>query len=187
MSHAHLGYLCTYALTQQPQPSIIVPTSCHRSLVEAASERIAKMHVSTSVHCRLLTACCAVFARFRKALRSHPNAPAEVRLGIGAAAFKLGRHDTARSAFQRALQLQPRCVPALAGLAVLAMYAPPTADVSQRCAVPMLSFAPQYHSAWLPTAGQHLLSVQVQQWRQHEKSKGQTSIRCTRHETFERY
>lgn len=73
---------------------------------------------------------CAAPARFRKALRTHPNAPAEVRLGIGAAAFKLGRHDTARSAFQRALHLQPRCVPALAGLAVLAMHAPPSANVS---------------------------------------------------------
>ena len=60
----------------------------------------------------------------------HPDAPAEVRLGIGAAAFKLGRLDVARAAFQRTLQLQPRCVPALTGLAVLAMHRPPSGNVS---------------------------------------------------------
>lgn len=68
--------------------------------------------------------------RFRKALRLHPGAPAEVRLGIGAAAFKLGRLDVAGAAFRRALQLQPRCVPALTGLAVLAMHAAPSGNVS---------------------------------------------------------
>lgn len=69
--------------------------------------------------------------RFRKALRLHPGAPAELRLGIGAAAFKLGRLDVARAAFRRALQLQPRCVPALTGLAVLAMHAAPSGNVSR--------------------------------------------------------
>jgi len=53
-----------------------------------------------------------------------------VRLGIAASSFRLGRLDAARAAFARALQLNPSCVPALAGLAVLALHAPPSANVS---------------------------------------------------------
>lgn len=64
--------------------------------------------------------------RFRKALRQHPGAPAALRGALAAAAFKLGKLDVARMAFRRALALDPACVPALTGLAVLAMHGPPS-------------------------------------------------------------
>ncbi|KAA3676187.1 RNA polymerase-associated protein CTR9, partial [Paragonimus westermani] len=56
---------------------------------------------------------------YRKALRLQPNCPASVRLGMGHCFFKLGNIDKARLAFQRALDLDPDCVGALVGLAIL--------------------------------------------------------------------
>lgn len=56
---------------------------------------------------------------YRKALRSQPNCPASVRLGMGHCFFKLGNMEKARLAFQRALDLDSECVGALVGLAVL--------------------------------------------------------------------
>lgn len=67
--------------------------------------------------------------RFRKALRQHPGAPAVVRVAIAAAAFRLGKLEVARKAFKRALALDPACVPALTGLAVLAQHGPPSRQV----------------------------------------------------------
>lgn len=67
--------------------------------------------------------------RFRKALRQHPGAPAAVRVAIAAAAFRLGKLEVARKAFKRALALDPACVPALTGLAVLAQHGPPSRQV----------------------------------------------------------
>lgn len=56
---------------------------------------------------------------YRKALRLQPNCPATVRLGMGHCFFKLGNMEKARLAFQRALDLDPDCVGALVGLAIL--------------------------------------------------------------------
>ncbi|VDP76266.1 unnamed protein product [Echinostoma caproni] len=56
---------------------------------------------------------------YRKALRLQPNCPATVRLGMGHCFFKLGNLEKARLAFQRALDLDPDCVGALVGLAIL--------------------------------------------------------------------
>lgn len=56
---------------------------------------------------------------YKKALRTNPNCPAAVRLGMGHCFYKLGKIDKARLAFERALQLDPQCVGALVGLAVL--------------------------------------------------------------------
>ncbi|GAA52741.1 RNA polymerase-associated protein CTR9 homolog [Clonorchis sinensis] len=56
---------------------------------------------------------------YRKALRLQPNCPASVRLGMGHCFFKLGNMEKARLAFQRALDLDPDCVGALVGLAIL--------------------------------------------------------------------
>ncbi|XP_066276427.1 RNA polymerase-associated protein CTR9 homolog isoform X1 [Branchiostoma lanceolatum] len=58
-------------------------------------------------------------AYYKKALRTNPNCPAEVRLGMGHCFMKLSKADKARLAFQRALELNPKCVGALVGLAIL--------------------------------------------------------------------
>ncbi|XP_076339000.1 RNA polymerase-associated protein Ctr9 [Tachypleus tridentatus] len=58
-------------------------------------------------------------AFYKKALRTSPKCPAAVRLGMGHCFYKLGKHEKAKLAFERALQLDPQCVGALVGLAVL--------------------------------------------------------------------
>ncbi|KAJ8982269.1 hypothetical protein NQ317_007241 [Molorchus minor] len=58
-------------------------------------------------------------AFYKKALRTNPNCPAAVRLGMGHCFMKLNNQDKARLAFERALQLDPKCVGALVGLAIL--------------------------------------------------------------------
>uniref|UniRef100_UPI00358F4B51 RNA polymerase-associated protein CTR9 homolog isoform X2 n=1 Tax=Myxine glutinosa TaxID=7769 RepID=UPI00358F4B51 len=58
-------------------------------------------------------------AYYKKALRTNPGCPADVRLGIGHCFVRLGKPDKARLAFQRALDLSPQCVGALLGLAIL--------------------------------------------------------------------
>ncbi|XP_063293936.1 RNA polymerase-associated protein CTR9 homolog isoform X2 [Pelobates fuscus] len=57
-------------------------------------------------------------AYYKKALRTTPNCPG-VRLGMGHCFVKLSKLDKARLAFGRALDLNPLCVGALVGLAVL--------------------------------------------------------------------
>ena len=56
---------------------------------------------------------------FKKALRSNADAPASVRLGMGLCFFKLNKLPKAKMAFERALELDPRCVGSLIGLAIL--------------------------------------------------------------------
>ncbi|XP_044259150.1 RNA polymerase-associated protein CTR9 homolog [Tribolium madens] len=58
-------------------------------------------------------------AFYKKALRTNPNCPAAVRLGMGHCFMKLNNQEKARLAFERALQLDPQCVGALVGLAIL--------------------------------------------------------------------
>uniref|UniRef100_A0A8C4RVF5 RNA polymerase-associated protein CTR9 homolog n=1 Tax=Erpetoichthys calabaricus TaxID=27687 RepID=A0A8C4RVF5_ERPCA len=58
-------------------------------------------------------------AYYKKALRTNPGCPAEVRLGMGHCFVKLNKLEKARLAFSRALELNPKCVGALVGLAVL--------------------------------------------------------------------
>lgn len=58
-------------------------------------------------------------AFYKKALRTNPNCPAAVRLGMGHCFMKLGNQEKARLAFERALQLDNQCVGALVGLAIL--------------------------------------------------------------------
>ncbi|XP_060694971.1 RNA polymerase-associated protein CTR9 homolog [Hemiscyllium ocellatum] len=58
-------------------------------------------------------------AYYKKALRTNPGCPAEVRLGMGHCFVKLSKLEKARLAFGRALDLNPKCVGALVGLAVL--------------------------------------------------------------------
>ena len=56
---------------------------------------------------------------YKKALRTNPQCPADVRLGMGHCFLKLGNPDKARLAFERALDLDGNCVGALVGLAIL--------------------------------------------------------------------
>lgn len=58
-------------------------------------------------------------SHYKRALRSNPMCPANVRLGLGHCFYKLGKPEKARLAFERALQLDPQCVGALVGLALL--------------------------------------------------------------------
>jgi len=58
-------------------------------------------------------------AYYKKALRTNPGCPASVRLGMGHCFLKLGNTDKARLAFERALDLDPNCVGALVGIAIL--------------------------------------------------------------------
>ncbi|CAL1547876.1 unnamed protein product [Lymnaea stagnalis] len=58
-------------------------------------------------------------AYYKKALRTNPTCPASVRLGMGHCFVKLNRLAKARMAFERSLQLDPNCVGALVGLAIL--------------------------------------------------------------------
>ena len=58
-------------------------------------------------------------AFYKKALRTNPNCPAGVRLGMAHCFLKLGYPEKAKLAFERALQLDPHCVGALIGLSIL--------------------------------------------------------------------
>ncbi|XP_067654573.1 RNA polymerase-associated protein CTR9 homolog isoform X2 [Haliotis asinina] len=62
-------------------------------------------------------------AYYKKALRTNPNCPASVRLGMGHCFVKLTRLEKARMAFERALMLDANCVGALVGLAILELNA----------------------------------------------------------------
>lgn len=56
---------------------------------------------------------------YKKALQICPNCPADVRLGLGICFYKLNMFEKAEIAFKKALSLDPRCVGALNGLAVI--------------------------------------------------------------------
>ncbi|KAL0276258.1 UNVERIFIED_CONTAM: hypothetical protein PYX00_003864 [Menopon gallinae] len=78
-------------------------------------------------------------AFYKKALRTNPNCPAAVRLGMGHCFMKLGNQEKARLAFERALQLDPQCVGALVGLAILKLNMQEPEDI--KAGVQMLSKA----------------------------------------------
>lgn len=78
-------------------------------------------------------------AFYKKALRTNPNCPAAVRLGMGHCFMKLGNQEKARLAFERALELDPQCVGALVGLAILRLNKQQPDDI--KSGVQMLSKA----------------------------------------------
>lgn len=81
-------------------------------------------------------------AFYKKALRTNPKCPAVIRLGMAHCFLKLGNPDKAKLAFQRAIELDPQCVGALVGLAILKLnlHEPET----NRLGVQMLSKAYSY-------------------------------------------
>lgn len=56
---------------------------------------------------------------YKKALQVCPNCPADVRLGLAICFYKLNMPDKAEEAFLKALSLDPKCIGALTGLAVI--------------------------------------------------------------------
>lgn len=81
-------------------------------------------------------------AFYKKALRTNPKCPGVVRLGMGHCFLKLNNPEKAKLAFQRAVDLDPQCVGALVGLAImkLNLHEPD----SNRWGVQMLSKAYTY-------------------------------------------
>lgn len=61
----------------------------------------------------------AALGYYKKALQTCPSAPADVRLGLAICFYKLNMLEKAEEAFTRALKLEPKCVGALIGLAVI--------------------------------------------------------------------
>lgn len=61
----------------------------------------------------------AALQYYKRALQVCPNCPADVRLGLGICFYKLNMIEKAEHAFLRALVIDPQCVGALAGLAVI--------------------------------------------------------------------
>jgi len=68
-------------------------------------------------------------AYYKKALRSNPQCPADVRLGLAHCFVKLGNIEKARLAFERTLQLDPNCVGALVGLSVMKLNSENPSDI----------------------------------------------------------
>lgn len=68
---------------------------------------------------------------FCNALRTFPNCPAEVRLGIAACYFRLGEVPKAEAAYRRVLELDPGSTQALLGLAVMELAVGASAEATQ--------------------------------------------------------
>lgn len=94
----------------------------------AAQFNIVLQHDSSNVPATLGQACIAfnnkkyqqAFSLYKKALQTdYAWCPADVRLGLGHCYYKLGKTEKAKAAFERALQLDNKCVGALIGLAVI--------------------------------------------------------------------
>lgn len=61
-------------------------------------------------------------AKYGETIRRYPvKAGAAVRVGFGLASYRLGQVDRAKAAFARALDLDPECVQAMIGVAILDM------------------------------------------------------------------
>ena len=68
---------------------------------------------------------------YKKALQICPDCPADVRLGLGICFYKLNMLEKAEEAFSKALSIDPRCVGALAGLAVIELNKKTTISIKQ--------------------------------------------------------
>jgi RNA polymerase-associated protein CTR9 len=60
-------------------------------------------------------------AFYKKALRTNPQCPADVRVGIGHCFMKLSNKEKAELAYDRALELNAQCTGALIGMSILSM------------------------------------------------------------------
>lgn len=68
---------------------------------------------------------------YKKALQVCPNCPADVRLGLGICFYKLNMPERAEEAFSKALALDPKCVGALTGLAVIELNKKTSASIKR--------------------------------------------------------
>jgi RNA polymerase-associated protein CTR9 len=79
---------------------------------------------------------------YKRALKANATAPAGVRLGMALCFFKTGKVAKAKLAFERALELDPMCVGALVGIAVIELNN--KTSESTKTGVEMLSRAYSY-------------------------------------------
>lgn len=66
---------------------------------------------------------------YKNVLRSNPNCPADVRLGLAHCFLKLGNIEKACSSFERTLELDPKCMGALVGLAIMKLNSECYSDI----------------------------------------------------------
>jgi len=66
---------------------------------------------------------------FKIVLRSNPNCPTDARLGLAHCFLKLGNIEKARLSFERILELDPKCVDALVGLAIMKLNSECLSDI----------------------------------------------------------
>lgn len=59
--------------------------------------------------------------KYGETIKRFPNSGASVRVGFGLASYRLGQVDRAKAAFRRALDIDPECVEAMVGSAILDM------------------------------------------------------------------
>lgn len=68
---------------------------------------------------------------YKRALQVCPNCPADVRLGMAICFYKLNMLEKAEEAFAKALSLDPKCVGALTGLAVIELNKKTNASIKR--------------------------------------------------------
>lgn len=73
----------------------------------------------------------AALQLYKKAIQVCPNCPADVRLGLGICYYKLNMPEKAEEAFSRAYSLDPQCVGALTGLAVMELNKKTAASIQR--------------------------------------------------------
>lgn len=56
---------------------------------------------------------------YKKCLSTAKTLPAKGRIGMAYCFYYLGKYEMARACFQRVIQLEPKCVEALIGMAVV--------------------------------------------------------------------
>ncbi|XP_050062969.1 RNA polymerase-associated protein CTR9 homolog [Aphis gossypii] len=66
---------------------------------------------------------------FKKVLRSNPNFPTDVRLGLAHCFLKLGNIEKARLSFERTLELDSKCVDALVSLGIMKLNSECLSDI----------------------------------------------------------
>eukprot|EP00951_Prasinocladus_malaysianus_P008067 scaffold58174_cov47-Prasinocladus_malaysianus.AAC.1 len=95
----------------------------------------------------------------------HPGGPPEIRLGIAVCFYRKGDHARAQAAFERVLELDPKNVEALQGLAVMKL----NSDYGENeIANPTIPFLVPTDKYWLRTRiqtfGFHTDSGRVVGW-----------------------
>ena len=86
---------------------------------------------------------------YREVFKVNPSPPPNVRLGLAYSYHKLGQTRIAHRALERTLGLQPDCVDAMVGLAVLYLNEDRVEEVRPSCRLCMPTPCPQEPAASL--------------------------------------